>query len=204
MWEVAIRILQKSAPGSGFNCRATFVTLNIHSDECDAAFYYAFFLLLTIVHTSRVCHNNKISDEDCKTPSVKQRRCHEQTWIFASKERFHWGMYNEVVSTLRCHYTSFSHTLKLDQGIIFLIFLFRCQRIWRMLKIFFDWLMKRLPSNLHFLNMSSAVWFPTPKRFYGCSSPELKGPSTSRQILLVSEPEHRNFESRSLQWRAFV
>ena len=107
---------------SGFNCRATFVTLKIYIDECDAAFYYVFFLLLTIVHTSRVCHNNKISGKDCKTPSVKQRCCHEQTWIFTSKKRFHWGMYNEVVSTLRCHYTRFSHTLKLDQGIIFLIF----------------------------------------------------------------------------------
>ena len=123
MWEVAIRTLQKSAPDSDFNCRATFVTLKIHTDECKAAFYDGFFfLLLTIVHTSRVCHNNKISGKDCKTPSVKQRCCHEQTWIFTSKKRFHWGMYNEVVSTLRCHYTRFSHTLKLDQGIIFLIF----------------------------------------------------------------------------------
>ena len=123
MWEVAIRTLQKSAPGSDFNCRATFVTLKIHTDECKTAFYDGFFfLLLTIVHTSRVCHNNKISGKDCKTPSVKQRCCHEQTWIFTSKKRFHWGMYNEVVSTLRCHYTRFSHTLKLDQGIIFLIF----------------------------------------------------------------------------------
>ena len=113
--------VQKSA-FSGFNCRATFVTLKIYTDECDAAFYYAFFLLLTIVHTSRVCHNNKISGEDCKTPSVKQRCCHEQTWIFTSKKRFHWGMYNEVVSTLRCNYIRFPLTLTLDQEIIFLIF----------------------------------------------------------------------------------
>ena len=113
--------VQKSA-FSGFNCRATFVTLKIYTDECDAAFYYAFFLLLTIVHTSRVCHNNKISGKDCKTPSVKQRCCHEQTWIFTSKKRFHWGMYNEVVSTLRCNYIRFPLTLTLDQEIIFLIF----------------------------------------------------------------------------------
>lgn len=138
--------VQKSA-FSGFNCRATFVTLKIYTDECDAAFYYVFFLLLTIVHTSRVCHNNKISGKDCKTPSVKQRCCYEQTWIFTSKKRFHWGMYNEVVSTLRCNYIRFPLTLTLDQEIIFLIFFFRCRRIWRMLKIFFDWLMKRLPSN---------------------------------------------------------
>lgn len=30
-----------------------------------------------------------------------------------------------MVSTLRCHYTRFSHTLKLDQGIIFLFFFFQ-------------------------------------------------------------------------------
>lgn len=97
--------------------RSKFILMNVKLH-----FMMVFFLLLTIVHTSRVCHNNKISGKDCKTPSVKQRCCHEQTWIFTSKKRFHWGMYNEVVSTLRCHYTRFSHTLKLDQGIIFLIF----------------------------------------------------------------------------------
>ena len=45
MWEVAIRTLQKSAPGSDFNCRATFVTLKIHTDECKAAFYDGFFFI---------------------------------------------------------------------------------------------------------------------------------------------------------------
>ena len=47
MLEVAITTqkIQKSAPGSDFNCRATFVTLKIHTDECKAAFYDGFFFI---------------------------------------------------------------------------------------------------------------------------------------------------------------
>lgn len=61
---------------------------------------------------------------------------------------------------------------------------FRSQTIWRMLKIFSDWLMKRLPSKLHFLNKSLALLFPMPKRLYSLSSLEMKRPSTSRSTAI--------------------